>query len=233
MVYPTAAEYSTLSRCNDAACAMKARNTKVLSWVLVILLAACDGQHGDASAQIEVRAMAPASPMPLQLSAASGTVPEAEMVQVRQQLAELHREIAELRKQLLSPRDTVKAADSGPDPRHDPAARAEADRVEQGRVAVSETAFRTEGLDARWSQSTAAAMRAALSVSDETVRDHVRSVECRSQTCRVEISADAGATLEQDMPVLIGRLGNTLSNVTAGRIDQGDGRQATVLYFSR
>jgi hypothetical protein len=88
-------------------------------------------------------------------------------------------------------------------------------------------------LDARWSQSTVAAVRAAFAASDQTVRDQVRSVECRSQTCRVEINADAGPTLERDLPVLIGQLGNALSNVTAGRIDQGDGRQATVLYFSR
>jgi hypothetical protein len=37
----------------------------------------------------------------------------------------------------------------------------------------------------------------------------------------------------RDLPLVLGRLGATLPNATATQVDQGDGRQATVLYLSR
>jgi hypothetical protein len=101
------------------------------------------------------------------------------------------------------------------------------------RVASSESAFRSEHEDARWNQGAVAAIRAALAESDETIRNQVRSIECRSQSCRVEINSDASGTLARDLPILLGRLGQSLPNVTAGQIDQGDGRQAMVLYLGR
>jgi hypothetical protein len=163
----------------------------------------------------------------------SGASPDDDMVQIKQQIALLRREVADIRQQLARAPGTARIAEVVPDPRRDPNARAEAERAERLRVASSESAFRSEHEDARWNQGAVAAIRAALAESDETIRNQVRSIECRSQSCRVEINSDASGTLARDLPILLGRLGQSLPNVTAGQIDQGDGRQAMVLYLGR
>ena len=60
----------------------------------------------------------------------------------------------------------------------------------------------------------------------------LRSVDCRSQSCRVEFSS-SGAVGGLDVPMLLTRLNGGLSHVTAGQVEQGDGTQTTVLYLSR
>ena len=112
-------------------------------------------------------------------------------------------------------------------------AREEAERLERRRVASIESSFRGEKEDARWSQGATSAVRTALTGADESLRSQVRSIECRSHSCRVEINADAGGQMAVDLPLVVDHLGQALPNVTAGQIDQGDGRQATVLYLSR
>ena len=67
----------------------------------------------------------------------------------------------------------------------------------------------------------------------EARQSQVRSIDCRSQSCRVEIGSAAGPALGQVLPMVIAQLGGSLPRVTAGQVDQGDGSQATVLYLSR
>jgi hypothetical protein len=124
-------------------------------------------------------------------------------------------------------------ATSQPNPRTDPVAQEQARQTERLRIASTEAAFRNEQGDARWSQGAAASVRAALAQADESMRNQVRSIECRSQSCRVEINAGPGDPMARDLPLVIARLGQVLPNVTAGQVDQGDGRKATVLYMSR
>jgi len=152
---------------------------------------------------------------------------------LRQQVAQLQRDVASIRQQLARSPTMAAAADTGPDPRVDAGARMEADRVERMRIASSETAFQNEPRDNRWSQGATANVRAALGEIDESVRNQVRSVDCRARSCRVELGADANGTMARDLPMVIARLGQTLPNVTAGQLDEGDGRSATVLYLSR
>lgn len=207
----------------------------VLGMGIVLMLGACGGRTEDAAASPDHRAGVPAAssrnvatvPMP------NGSAPDDDMAQVKQQIALLRREVADIRQQLARAPSIARSTQATPDPRRDPNARAEAERAERLRVVASESAFRSEREDARWSQGTVATVRAALADSDESIRNQVRSIECRSQSCRVEISADASGTLARDLPILLSRLGQSLPNVTAGQIDQGDGRQAMVLYLAR
>jgi hypothetical protein len=220
-------------------------HTTALGVGIVLLLAGCGGQPDDAPAQTAPRvsvsiaparsaasaAMAPTPPSAVNDVAAAA--PDGEMPQLRQQLALLKREVAEIRQQLTRLPGAALSTEPTPDPRTDPNARLEAERVEQQRIASTDAAFRGEKEDARWSQGTVSAVRAALGEVDESFRNQVRSVECRSQSCRVVIGGDNSGRAQQDLSSVMNRLAATLPKVTAGQIDAGDGQQAMVLYLSR
>src|SRR5207344_3110092 len=98
-----------------------------------------------------------------------------EMAQVKQQLALLTREVAEIRQQLARAPGSALGAEKMPDPQTDPDARREAERAEQQRMASTESAFRSEKEDLRWSQGAVASVRAALGEADESLRNQVSS----------------------------------------------------------
>ena len=155
------------------------------------------------------------------------------MATFAQQVTLLRHEVRDLREQLSRIPGAQVAAATTPDPRTDAVARQEAQQAERLRIAASESAFQSQASDPRWSQGTTASIQAMLAQSDEAVRAQVRSVDCRATTCRVEINAGGGQEMQEQLPMIVAQLGGTLPNVTAGQIDQGDGRQATVLYLSR
>ena len=207
---------------------------------IAVLLASCGGRPDDPPPRPEPHVLSTQSRAGIPTAIADGQrtpappVSDSEMTQLKHEVAQLRHEVAELRQQIgRRSTDAVIRAEAAADPRTDPEARAEADRTERLRIASSESSFRREPNDPRGSLGTAAVVRAALAESDESLRNQVRSIECRMQSCRVEISGDSAELLARDLPMVISRLGQTLPNVTAGQIDQGDGRQATVLYLSR
>jgi hypothetical protein len=106
---------------------------------------------------------------------------------------------------------------------------------EQQHVAYMGTithAFDTEVTDARWAPNAAASVRAALD-SDEVLRNLAGSIDCRQQTCRVEIQDDGTQRMMKSLPLLANNVAATLPAVTAERIDNGNGRSTMVLYMSR
>ncbi len=219
--------------------------TAALGLGVSLLLAGCGGRFDDApAATAEPHREAPlrsdASPASGTLAATAAPAastpigtPAEEFAQMRQQIAFLRREVADLRAQVSRLPGNPHTAEAEAAARRDPEARAEAEREERLRAAATEQAFRNEQRDPRWSPGTSASIRSALADLDESVRNQVRSVECRTQSCRVEIGADNSGTLMRDLPIMLGRLGAVLPNATATQVDQGDGRQATVLYLSR
>ncbi len=212
--------------------------------VLILVLAACGGRADDSPARSEAGALGSASALPARSSAtpqhdaaptpATGVAAsEATLPELRQEVTLLRREVADIRQQLARQPGLAAGAEIAANPRTDPDARLEAQRQEALRIASSESAFRGEQNDARWSREAAANVRAAFAQADDTVSTQLRSVECRSQSCRVEINAAAGESLARDLPIILSHLGDALPHITAGKVDQGDGRQATVLYMSR
>jgi hypothetical protein len=191
------------------------------------VLVGCGGGSTDTTSAPEHRVAEPAAefPPPTRELALHGDP----AMSLEQQVAALRREVAEIRRQIAG----TPGAGTLPNPHTDPEARLEAERAELLRMASTESTFRREDVDARWSQSTIAAVRAALADAKDPLRNAVRSVECRSQSCRVEIDADGDGPLRQDLPLILGRLTQVLPNMTAGQVDQGNGYQATVLYLSR
>jgi hypothetical protein len=205
---------------------------------IAALLAACGGRPDDAPAQSVTQASAPTPAMQRAASARTEAQRppisrDAGIGELREEVALLRRDVADLREQLAHISGQSVATVDAPNPRTDAVARQQAQETERARIASSESAFRGERSDSRWSQATAATIQAALGQTDDSIRSQVRSIECRSQSCRVEINAGANGALAQNLPLIVAQLGSSLPHVTAGQIDQGDGRQATVLYLSR
>jgi hypothetical protein len=209
----------------------------------LLLLAACGGQLDGAPPPTEQRAQVLGTPVagapdaaivPSQIRVVSGAAgPADETTSLKQQVVLLRREVGEIRQQLARMPGAAPSTDAAPDPRTDPAARLEVERAERQRIAAAEATFRDEKDDSRWSQGTTASVRAAFAEADESLRNQLSSVECRSQSCRVVIGGDTRGAAGQDLSSVMMQLAATLPKVTAGQIDQGDGRQATVLYLSR
>ncbi|WP_437926368.1 hypothetical protein WMF37_46220 [Sorangium sp. So ce291] len=92
--------------------------------------------------------------------------------------------------------------------------------------------FRAEGTDPSWSSSTAVAVQRALD-SSNAMRGKMRSIECRSQTCRVEIVDDGSGAVSKDLPIFVQQFAEELPNMQADQVDDGDGHRVMVLYMTR
>jgi len=193
--------------------------------VVAALLASagCGGQPLDAPAD----AVAPPAAQAVAVPARPAVDREA-FEKLVQQVAALRDDVAQLRG------SSARAPEAASAPsRHDPAARAQARRDERAREAAVEAAFRGEPIDAAWSAQAAARTREALAGVDTADVPPVRGVECRSATCRVEFGPGDDMAMRRALRPLLGALATVLPRATAGRVEQADGRAATVLYLSR
>jgi len=152
-------------------------------------------------------------------------------IPLKDQVAQLRRELADLRRIVApSPSATAVAAE-GPDPRTDPNARVEAERAAQQRLASAEVAFRRETTDPRADQSQADSVRSSLREGSEAIGKHLGSDDCRGPSCRVELNAAPHSRAMQELPMALARLGAGFPHMTAGQIDHGDGRM--VMFLTR
>ncbi len=207
---------------------------------LLCTLAACGGGSAEAPPlQRETQAVT-SEPPPARLGSPSAldaantaSASSAEsLAALRREVGMLRSEVRQMREQISRMPGAAQAAAAQPDPRVDPVARDEAQQLDRQRIASAEATFQAERRDARWSQDQTTAIRSLLTQAGGGISAQLRSVDCRSQSCRVELSSsDAGGGL--DVPMLLTRLNAGLSHVTAGQVDQGDGTQTTVLYMSR
>jgi len=210
------------------------------AFAIAPLLAACDGRSDAASpsSPFAREASAPATGRiaVAQTVTASGSplAPGDELLQMKADIVALRREVDDLHRRLAHRNGVAQSeTERADDPRRDPLARLEAERVERMRVASTESDFRGERDDRTWSPSAVANVRAVLDQTGDTALLQVRSIECRSQTCRLEVGADANGALERALPLISSRLAQSLPRMTAAKIDQGNGGEATVLYFSK
>jgi hypothetical protein len=154
-------------------------------------------------------------------------------IPLKDEVAQLRRELADLRRIVArSPSATSVAAEST-DPRTDPNARVEAERAAQQRLASAEAAFRRQTTDYRADQGRADNLRASLLEASEAIGKHLGSVDCRGQSCRVELNAAPHSRAMQELPMALLRLGAGFPHMTAGQIDHGDGRKSMVMFLTR
>ena len=98
-------------------------------------------------------------------------------------------------------------------------------------LAKAEEQFANEPSDATWSSARKAGFR-ELSDKNDGIKNALRSVECRSHTCRVELLDDAAANLSENLPLFFSEFAATMPNVMADRVTSPDGTASYVLYLS-
>ena len=154
---------------------------------------------------------------------------------LRDQVESLRAELSSLRQQMLRQAQPASASSdsrAGADVRLDPLARAEAAREHETHVASVDAAFRQQATDPTWSASTSSAIRTALS-SEEVGNIQADNIDCRADSCRVELRDDGSGSLGKSLPILAQQLAGALPSITASSISQANGDSALVLYLSR
>ena len=213
-----------------------ARRARFVVCASLLAVGACSPSHDRTDAALTSRTSIPADTLPNSGPASMPSISpsSAELDELREQVSALRRELAELRGA------SVRAPANGFDEAtvRDPraarsAAQVDAMQAERLRVVQAESAFRAEPSDARWSTGMAVTVRNTLSEAGGDSAAQVGSIECRSQTCRVELSGDVSGTSPPDLLMLVGRLGQSLPHAAFGQIDRGDGRPVTVMYLTR
>lgn len=99
---------------------------------------------------------------------------------------------------------------------------------ERERQAQLDTLFRQEPVNTDWANTTAEAVRHALPAPVDGQALALRGVECRSQTCRVEVGAAGAEAMRQGLPQLAERLAERFPSLSV--VARNDGTAAT-LYF--
>lgn len=86
-------------------------------------------------------------------------------------------------------------------------------------------------MNLQWSSATSSLIQAVID-GDNDLRPLARGMECRSQTCRVEIADDGSGKLSKLLPMLVHQVGRDLPNVVFDRIQEAGGSATMVLYMS-
>lgn len=170
-----------------------------------------------------------------------------DMSLLREEVASLRSEILQLRKQQTAgsavsagsgrqPQRMVqngveRTADSGADARTNEMTREEEAQQYQARIAAIDASFRKEAVDPKWSTSISSKIQNVLS-SDEMGHMQADSIDCRSDSCRVELHDDGSGQLNKNLPMMAQELSGTMPNITANSVTRPDGSAGTVLYLS-
>ena len=159
-----------------------------------------------------------------------------DLASLKEEVSILRTEVSTLRRlvytraQANNPNSEAMAAEK--DIRRDPVAKAEAESQRQKQMADVESNFKKERSDPKWSSRATSYVQNIMS-NDDSTRSAMRNVECRSQTCRLEVADDGSGQMAKTMPLLAQRFSDTFPNITANQVDQGNGSSVTVLYLTR
>lgn len=165
-----------------------------------------------------------------------GAGPAAAGGDLRLQVALLRAEVAALRAQVEASQAPARAAPPSETPAErtagDPVAREVATVAHLRHMQEVAVAYAAEPTDAGWAASTRGLVQAALA-ADEGTRALVREVDCRSRSCRVELSDDGSGALSKSLPLIVQRLGTALPSAEAEQSETTGGGARVVLYLSR
>ena len=199
------------------------RSRRFLAVVAVIALGLCVALYRAVRVSAEP-STAPAAARP---PAAAPAGESAQVSELRQEMFRLRHEVASHEMRLAAdPANARVAPDNGPE------ARAEAERKRKEYVAGIDAGFRKEARDPQWSATTTSTIQTALA-ADDGLRTSTRGVECRSQTCRVEIADDGSGKLGKALPMFVHTVGQALPTTTADRVVDASGGATLVFYMSR
>ncbi len=156
---------------------------------------------------------------------------QAQIEELQRSLVAVKSQLASQQRQLPAPRAVSPGDAQPPEPESVEAQRAaDAERRRTYMAGVAQ-AFANEKVDPAWASRVSARVGATFE-GDEMLRNIAHSVECRQQTCRVQIDDDASGRLSGRMPFLALGLADVLPQVSAEHIEQANGHGAMVLYMS-
>jgi hypothetical protein len=92
-------------------------------------------------------------------------------------------------------------------------------------------AFESEPLDHSFAPVAQAALATAIQ-KNPVVQAAVGNVDCRSRTCRVEVSDDGSGKLDKQLPLFVQSVGETLPYMQAERVGDRSGPSKMVLYLT-
>lgn len=178
-------------------------------------------------ASVNVARAAPASET-IRSSEPQAGLPNAseELATLRQQVASLGAQVAALHAQA-----SATPVDTGAPPAPSEAEMEAKQREERHAfIADLEARFVDEPREVKWSSAAYSAIHAAFDANG--LRDAAASIECRSQTCRVEVM-DQGPQTTVMLMRAAQELGPTLPRVDWDQVEDGHGHRSRVLYMSR
>lgn len=124
---------------------------------------------------------------------------------------------------------TLQQDPAAEEPLRDPAALAAAERDRQVLMEGVENSFRHEPDDRGWADQTSAALREGL---EEFPDLDVRSLDCRSHTCRLELAGDGTGQAAELLSSFLMQIGPMLPNVMGNQIEYSNGSRSTILYMT-
>ncbi len=160
-------------------------------------------------------------------------------LELMQQVAILRAEVAELRKDRHSPLANVGsgAPVQDSDSRKDvPLDAKEIERQKDewhGVMSEVEASFHDEARDPSWSAEVTTTVHRAFQ-ADQSMSAQLRNLDCRSRTCRLELSDDEPSEPISDklVPVLA-QLASALPKMKSEQLVEANGKKTMVLYMSR
>ncbi len=164
-------------------------------------------------------------------AAAGSDVSPADIQRLSAQIVELQQAVRGLREQMAARRPAAPVAGASADAAapQDPASAKEAERAQADeQAAAMEQRFRQEPVNPGWSGTATAALRQALTPGAGEEGLAVRALECRGQTCRIDIGSDVS---NDSLQHVLGRIGGTFGSLAAMPSLQPGG--GTVVYLSR
>jgi hypothetical protein len=109
--------------------------------------------------------------------------------------------------------------------------RANEARAWKEHMAKVAAAFNAEPVDPQWASATSETVETAIK-ANAVIAAAAGDVQCRSQTCRVEITKSAEGDVDKQLPMFVHELGSTLPYGKADRIENSDGTTSLALYLS-
>lgn len=189
-----------------------------MSWPAANTHATGEGEHATSASSAQ------------QAPAATRGPGETSDARVERELAELALNMDRLKNELSSMRDDRQRPSET-----DTAASAKTPeqlQAEHDELMVSvERAFEQEPRNEQWAKGTSDLLRETLG-TEPIMLAAVRGIDCRSNSCRMEIRDDGSAAFAEEFPIMVHQMGAVLPEVRFNQSDLGSGAQLHVLYMS-
>jgi hypothetical protein len=158
------------------------------------------------------------------------------------EIARLRHEVALMRLEMAATRDrTAREPDArggAPTPaagteRPDHREIEEAAASWHARMEEVSTSFQNEPYDPHWAAGMVATVKEAATRHD-AINKALQNIDCRSQTCRVELKYDGSRELDEQLPFFVQETGRDLPTMQADQIDvRSPGPKTLVMYLNK